>query len=129
MNRDRRTFLRMAGAAAFAGSASDLARGQGTAKAFFPPASWDCGMKDGIPNPESGVLVLEARIKLDRLARIGKTPNGDRRVAVGLEGSLSGPKLAGKVMTGALDYELTLSNGVVEVEDLLVFQTDDGKYI
>jgi len=119
----------MAGAAAFAGSASDLARGQGTAKAFFPPASWDCGMKDGIPNPESGVLVLEARIKLDRLARIGKTPYGDRRVAVGLEGSLSGPKLAGKVMTGALDYELTLSNGVVEVEDLLVFQTDDGKYI
>ena len=86
-------------------------------------------MKDGIPNPESGVLIFEAQIKLDRLARIGKTPYGDRRVAVGLEGSISGPKLAGKVMTGALDYELTLSNGAVEVEDLLVFQTDDGKYI
>ncbi len=119
----------MAGAAMLAVPASHPARGQGTAKVFVPHASWDCGMKDGIPNPESGVLVFEVQIKLDRLARIGKTPYGDRRVAVGLEGSLSGSKLAGKVMTGALDYELTLSNGAVEVENLLVFQTDDGKYI
>jgi hypothetical protein len=129
MNRDRRTFLQMAGAAVLVGPASHLARGQSTAKVFVPHASWDCGMKDGIPNPESGVLVFEVQMKLGLLARIGKTPYGDRRVAVGLEGSLSGPKLAGKVMTGALDYELTLSSGTVEVEDLLVFQTDDGKYI
>ena len=86
-------------------------------------------MKDGIPNPESGVLIFEVQVKLGLLAKVGKTPYGERRVAVGLEGSLSGPKLAGKLMTGALDYELTLSNGAVEVEDLLVFQTDDGKYI
>ena len=119
----------MAGAAVLAGPASHLARGQGTARVFVPHAFWDCGMKDGIPNPESGVLVFEVQIELDRLAKIGETPYGDRRVAVGLEGSLSGPKLAGKVMTGALDYELTLSSGAIEVEDLLVFQTDDGKYI
>lgn len=128
MNRDRRTFLRMASAAVLAGPASHLARGQDGTKVFVPPTSWDCGMKDGIPNPESGILILNVQIKLDRMARIGKTPYGDRRVAVGLEGSLSGPKLAGRVMTGALDYELTLANGAVEVEDLLVFQTDDGKY-
>src|SRR5580704_979163 len=115
MNRDRRTFLRMAGAAALAGPVLPLARGQGAARVFVPHASWDCGMKDGIPNPESGVLIFEAQMKLDRLARIGKTPFGDRRVAVGLEGSISGPKLTGKVMTGALDYELTLSNGAIEV--------------
>jgi hypothetical protein len=119
----------MAGAVVLAGPASQLARGQGTAKVLVPHASWDCGMKDGIPNPESGVLVFEVQIRLDLLARVGKTPYGDRRVAVGREGSLSGPKLAGKVMTGALDYELALSSGAVEVEDLLVFQTDDGKYI
>ncbi len=129
MNRDRRTFLRVAGATVLAGPALHLAKGQGVAKVLVPPASWDCGMKDGIPNPESGVLIFEAQMKLDRLARIGKTPYGDRRVAVGLEGSISGPKLAGKVMAGALDYELTLSNGAVEVENILVFRTDDGKYI
>jgi hypothetical protein len=32
-------------------------------------------------------------------------------------------------MAGALDFELRLANGVVEVEDILVFKTGDGKFI
>jgi len=86
-------------------------------------------MKDGIPNPEGGTLIFEIKTKLDRVTRIGKTLFGNRRIAVGLEGTISGAKLTGTLMTGALDYELTLSNGVVEVEQLFVFKTDDGKYI
>src|SRR5690349_1536344 len=87
MKTDRRKFLQMAGAAAIAGPAGQLARGQGKAQVLLPHASWDCGMKDGIPNPESGSLIFETQLKLDRLARIGKTPYGNRRVAVALEGS------------------------------------------
>lgn len=86
-------------------------------------------MPSGIPNPESGSLIFEAQMKLDRLANLGRTPYGNRRVAVGLEGMATGPKLSATVMAGALDFELTLSNGVVEVEDIFVFKTDDGKYI
>ena len=86
-------------------------------------------MKDGIPSPESGALIFEAQMKLDRLASIGKTPFGNRRVAVGLEGKVTGPKLSGTVMTGALEFELTLANGAVEVEDIFVFKTDDSKYL
>lgn len=86
-------------------------------------------MPEGIPNPESGTLVFEAQMKLDRLANLGKTPYGNRRVAVGLEGMATGPKLSATIMTGALDFELTLSNGVIEVEDIFVFKTDDGKYV
>lgn len=129
MNSDRRTFLRIAGAAALTGPAAHLARAQGKGKVFLPHASWDCGMKDGIPNPESGPLIFEAQMKLDRLAKIGRTPYGNRRVAVGLEGTITGPKLTGAVMSGSLDFELTLSNGIVEVEQLLVFKASDGKYI
>jgi len=129
MNSDRRTFLLMAGAAALAGPAVNQAKGQGTAKVLLPHASWDCGMKDGIPNPESGSLIFETQLKLDRLAKIGKTQYGNRRVAVALEGTTTGPKFAGTVMTGALDFELTLSNGTVEVEQIFVFKTGDGKYI
>src|SRR4249920_2867541 len=121
VNRDRRTFLLMAGAAALAGPAVHLAKGQSTAKVLLPHASWDCGMKDGIPNPESGSLIFETQLKLDRLAKIGKTQYGNRRVAVALEGTITGPKFAGTVMTGALDFELTLSNGAVEVEQMFVF--------
>jgi hypothetical protein len=32
-------------------------------------------------------------------------------------------------MTGALDFELTLANGVIEIEQILVLRTADGKYI
>ena len=128
MNSDRRTFLLMAGAAVLAGPAARRAKGQGTAKAVIPHTSWDCGMKDGIPNPESGSLIFETHLKLDRLAEIGKTQYGSRRVAVALEGTTTGPKFTGTVMTGALDFELTLSNGTVEVEQIFIFKTSDGKY-
>jgi hypothetical protein len=121
---NRRTFLFTAGAAV-----ASQAFGQTAGKVLIPDPSWDCGMKDGIPNPESGTLIFEIKTKLDRVARIGKTPFGNRRIAVGLEGTISGAKLTGTLMTGALDYELTLSNGVVEVEQLFVFKTEDGKYI
>jgi hypothetical protein len=119
----------MAGAAVLAGPAARRAKGQGTAKAVIPHASWDSGMKDGIPNPESGSLIFETHLKLDRLAKIGKTQYGNRRVAVALESAITGPKFTGMVMTGALDFELTLSNGTVEVEQIFVFKTSDGKYI
>jgi hypothetical protein len=129
MNKDRRAFLAMAGAAMVTGPTVQLAKAQSGANVLVPHASWDCGMKDGIPTPETGGLIFEAQMKLDRVAAIGKTPYGKRRVAVGLEGSLSGAKLTGTVMSGALDLELTLSNGTVEVEQIFVFKTGDGKYI
>lgn len=115
----------MTGAAALAGSA----KAQGAAKVLIPHASWDCGMKNGIPNPESGTLLFEMQLKLDRVAKVGKTQYGNRRAAVALEGAITGPKFTGTVMTGALDFELTLSNGAVEVEQIFVFKTGDGKYI
>ncbi len=126
MNTDRRTFLLLAGATALTVPAL---RAQGAPKVFIPHASWDCGMKDGIPNPESGVLIFETQLKLDRVAKLGKTQYGNRRVAVALEGAITGSKLTGTMMTGGLDLELTLSNGTVEVEQIFVIKTSDGKYI
>ena len=32
-------------------------------------------------------------------------------------------------MTGALDFELTLANGVIEVEQIYVLRTSDGRYV
>jgi hypothetical protein len=72
-------------------------------KLLVPHISWDCGMPGGIPSPESGVLIFEAEMKLERLANIGKTPYGNRQVAVVQDGALSGTKVSGSVMPGALD--------------------------
>lgn len=113
----------------FCGASADRAEGQSRAKVLVPHSSWTCGMAEGIPSPESGSLIFEVGIKLDRVADIGKTQFGNRRVAVGQEGTVSGPRLSASVMPGGLDFELTLSNGTIEIEQILVLKTTDGKYI
>jgi hypothetical protein len=99
------------------------------AKALIPHESWNCGMADGIPSPESGNLVFELQMKFDKVLDLGKTPFGDRKVVVAQEGTVSGPKLTGTVMPGALDLELKLSNGTIETEQIFVLKTSDGKYV
>ncbi|MEO8308045.1 MAG: DUF3237 family protein [Pseudomonadota bacterium] len=102
---------------------------EAAAKSVIPDAAWDCGMPEGIPRPENGKLAFEITVPLDRAAAIGKTPYGDRRIAVGKEGSVRGTKLTATVMQGALDYELALPNGVIEIEQILVLRGEDGSYI
>jgi hypothetical protein len=96
---------------------------------LIPHPSWDCGLPDGIASPEAGERVLEIEIPLERVIDMGRTQYGMRRVAVGLEGSVSGPKFSGAVAPGALDFELTLANGSIEIEQALVLQATDGSYV
>lgn len=106
--------------------------GQGDAPGadlIVPHESWSCGLPGGIPRPEGGTLVFEAEMKLDRVADIGRTQYGRRQVAVVQGGTLSGTRVNGSVMTGALDFELTLATGVIEVEQIYVLRTGDGRYV
>jgi hypothetical protein len=97
-------------------------------KTIIPDKSWNCGMVDGIPKPESGTLLLEAEMKLDNVYDVGKTPFGKREVAVTQTGTMKGPKIEASILAGGLDFELTLPNGVVEVEQILVLRTSDSRY-
>src|SRR5262245_41440151 len=110
-------------------AASQNARGNLPANVLIPHESWNCGMPDGIPSPESGNLIFEMAMKFDKVLDVGKTPFGDRKVIVAQVGTLSGPRLTGTVMPGALDFELKLPNGTIEIEQIFVLKTDDGKYI
>jgi len=96
---------------------------------MVPHPAWDCGQPGGIPSPEAGRPLFEMRVDLDRTAEIGQTPFGHRRVAVGKAGTVEGSRLSATVMPGALDFELTLSNGTIEIEQILVLQVADGSYI
>lgn len=113
------------------GAAGIPARGQGTSSEvlLLPHESWTCGMPEGIPTPESGTLLFEAAMDLESFHDVGRTPYGSRRVAVVREGVLRGDRLSGSVTPGALDFELELSNGVIEIEQILVLETGDGRYI
>jgi hypothetical protein len=98
-------------------------------RVVVPHESWNCGMPGGIPSPEAGTLVFTAEMPLERMADVGKTQYGRRQVAIAREGTLTGSKLSGTVMTGTLDFELTLDNGVIETELVMVMKTADGKYV
>ena len=110
------------------GASSQLALGQ-SGKVMVPHESWNCGMPEGIPAPESGKLIFEADLKLAAVYSLGKTPYGTRQVAVVQEGTFTGAKVSGTVAAGSLDLELTLANGVIEVEQQIVLKASDGKYI
>jgi hypothetical protein len=96
---------------------------------MLPAAGWDCGMPDGIPHPEAGKPVFEIALALDRAATVGRTQYGERSVAVGSDGTVRGARIEGSVMPGALDLELKLANGTIEIEQILVLRAADGSYI
>ncbi len=117
-------------AAALLTACANLATSTSTAgKTLLPAAGWDCGMPDGIPPPEAGVLVLEAEVKLDAIYDVGRTPFGQRQAVVTQTGTMKGPKVEATVLAGGLDYQLTLPNGVVEVEQILVLRTSDNRHV
>ncbi|HEY9059641.1 MAG TPA: DUF3237 family protein [Pseudobacteroides sp.] len=98
-------------------------------KILIPHKSWTCGMADGIPKPENGSLVLEASMKLDQVYDLGKTQYGQRKVYVIQGGTITGTKLSGSIMSGGLDFQLDISNGAMEIEQIFVIKTTDGTYI
>jgi hypothetical protein len=126
----RPLILAVATVAVFYDAEPHLAQSQAaSARVLVPHESWTCGMAEGIPSPESGSLIFQAEMKIQRLIDAGKTPFGNRQVVVLQDGVVSGEKLSGSVMPGALDFELKLSNGTIEIEQILVLRTSDGKYM
>jgi hypothetical protein len=101
----------------------------GANKTLVPGKAWPCGMPDGIPVPERGAPVFEAAIKLDHVYDVGRTPYGQRKVYVIQSGTVTGDKLNGAIMAGGLDFELSFSNGAMEIEQVFIVKTTDGKYI
>jgi len=118
-----------AGVAADQGAARPAPASAGSPRVLVPHESWPCGLPGGIPNPETGTLLFTAVMPLERVADIGRTQYGRRQVVVTQQGTVTGARLSGTVMTGGLDFELTLANGVVEVEQILVLRMGDGKYV
>ena len=100
-----------------------------TQKTLLPHSSWTCGMPDGIPKPENGTPIFEAEMKLGQIYDVGKTQYGQRQVLVVQDGTVTGDKIQASVMPGGLDFQLTVSNGVIEIEQVLVFSTSDGRFI
>ncbi len=93
---------------------------------IVPDPSWTCGMPEGIPSPASGTFVFSAALDVSATHDVGNTQYGKRRQLDVSGGTLTGDKLKGSVLSGGLDYELTLANGSIELEEVLVYKTSDN---
>jgi len=113
-----------------AGSAGSSSSGGGSGEAtIVPDPSWTCGMADGIPAPSSGTLAFSVSLTLSATHNVGTTQYGKRRQLDVSGGTITGDKLKGTVLTGGLDYELTLSTGAMELEEVLIYKTSDNTSI
>jgi hypothetical protein len=93
---------------------------------IVPDPSWTCYMPEGIPPPKSGVAVFSIILQYSACHNVGLTQFGQRRQFDIKGGTIKGEKLNADILSGGLDYELTLSNGSVEVEQINIFKTKDN---
>jgi hypothetical protein len=89
---------------------------------IVPDPSWTCFMKDGIPPPEKGKEVFTVKLNYAAIHDVGLTKFGYRRQFDISGGSVKGDKIDATVSGGGLDYELKLSNGSYEIEQINILR-------
>ncbi|MCC6947144.1 MAG: DUF3237 domain-containing protein [Bradyrhizobiaceae bacterium] len=70
------------------------------------------------------IFLVEA--DLAEITEVGTTPYGGRRVIEILGGTVAGPRLKGRLLTGGADWQIIRSDGVADVQARYVIETDDG---
>ena len=101
----------------------------GSDATIVPDPSWTCGMADGIPPPSIGTLAFTVTLTVGATHDVGDTQFGHRRQLDVKGGQITGDRLQGTVLTGGLDYELTLSTGAMEVEEINILKASDNTTI
>jgi hypothetical protein len=93
---------------------------------IVPDSSWTCGMPSGIPAPGLGKLVFTATLQVAATHDVGDTEYGHRRILDIKSGTFTGDRIKGTFLAGGFSFELTLSNGSVELEEINVLRTSDN---
>jgi len=114
------------GASGTGGTSGAAGTSVGAASTIVPDPSWTCSMPDGIPVPTAGTLAFSMSLTVSAIHDVGNTQFGKRRQLDVSGGTITGDKLKGTVVTGGLDYELTLSTGAMELEEVLILKTSDN---
>jgi hypothetical protein len=96
---------------------------------IVPDSSWACGMPGGIPSPAAGDLVFRATLQISATRNVGITQYGHRRFHIVKGGAVTGTRIQATVLSGGLEFELKLSNGSVELEQIHVLRASDNTLI
>ena len=66
---------------------------------------------------------------LGDIQKLGNTPYGERRIIDILGGTVEGPKLKGKILSGGADWQIVRADGVVHLTARYTVATDSGGLI
>lgn len=72
---------------------------------------------------------MELTVDIGAPVEIGESDRGSRRFIPITGGRFEGRGLAGEVIPGGADWQLTRPDGVLEVEAIYAIRTDDGQVI
>lgn len=92
---------------------------------IIPDSSWTCFMPEGIPPPQLGTVAFHITLQYSAIHDVGITKFGHRRQFDIKGGTITGDRIDGTVLTGGLDYELTLSNGSIELEQIDILRANN----
>ncbi len=67
--------------------------------------------------------------ELDAIRSIGRTPYGERRIINILGGSVSGPKLTGRILPGGADWQIIRGDGAADIKARYTIESDAGALI
>ncbi|MEO7427638.1 MAG: DUF3237 family protein [Fibrobacteria bacterium] len=95
------------------------------AATLIPDPSWTCYRPEGIPPPSLGEAAFTLTFQIGAIREVGLTKFGRRRQFDIQGGAIKGSRIDGTVLIGGLDYELTLSNGSTEVEQIGILRADN----
>jgi hypothetical protein len=73
--------------------------------------------------------VFDMTVKLDPIQELGHGRAGIRRIIPIVGGTVSGPKIIGKVLNVGADWQTIFANGVAELDTRYAMETHDGAII
>ena len=77
----------------------------------------------------SSAPIFTIRAELEAIMNLGRTPNGERRVIGILGGTVSGPKLQGRILPGGADWQIVRADGAADIQARYIIETDGGARI
>jgi hypothetical protein len=73
--------------------------------------------------------VFTAHVDIGPPLELGDTTSGRRRIIPILGGTVSGPRLTARILTGGADWQIIRCNGTAEVVARYTLEADDGTLI
>ena len=77
----------------------------------------------------SSAPIFTIRAELDAIMTLGSTPYGERRLVGITGGTVTGPRLAGRILPGGADWQIVRGDGAADIQARYVIEAAGGARI